>query len=234
MIFSIPIGRIGMLLFAAIATMAACEGTLAAAPAPPPAPPSVRAARADFLGEAPSPEARRVADWAMASGDSGGLPFVIVDKIRARLFVFDAAGGLVGASMALLGFARGDDTTPGIGTQKLATIRPEERTTPAGRFVATLGRDLQQDILWVDYDNAISLHRVVTGNPGDHRRQRLLGISPLNKRISYGCINVPPEFFDGVVLKVFTGTSGIVYILPEQHKLEDVFPLRAAGEGAKR
>lgn len=234
MIFSIPIGRIGILLFAAIATMAASEGTLAAAPAPPSAPPPGRAARANFLGEAPSPGARRVADWAMASGDSGGLPFVIVDKIRARLFVFDAAGRLVGASMALLGFARGDDTTPGIGTRKLATIRPEERTTPAGRFVATLGRDLQQDILWVDYDNAISLHRVVTGNPGDHRRQRLLGVSPLNKRISYGCINVPPAFFDGVVLKVFNGTSGIVYILPEQHTLEDVFPLRTAGEGAKR
>jgi hypothetical protein len=181
--------------------------------------------RANFLGEAPSAGARQVADWAASSGDNGGLPFVVIDKIRARLFVFDAAGLLRGASMALLGFAHGDDAIPGVGARKLAAIRPEERITPAGRFVAALGRDLQQDILWVDYDNSISLHRVVTGNPGDHRRQRLLGLSPLNKRISYGCINVPARFYDEVVRTVFAGTSGIVYILPEQHKLRDVFPL---------
>ena len=181
--------------------------------------------RANFLGEAPSAGARQVADWAESSGDNGGLPFVVIDKIGARLFVFDATGLLRGASMALLGLAHGDDAVPGVGARKLATIRPEERITPSGRFVAELGRDLQQDILWVDYDNSISLHRVVTGNPGDHRRQRLLGLSPLNKRISYGCINVPARFYDEVVRTVFTGTSGIVYILPEQHKLGDVFPL---------
>ena len=183
--------------------------------------------RANFLDQTPSPEVRQVADWAMSSGDNGGLPFVIVDKIGAKVFVFDATGLLRGASTALLGFAHGDDSTPGIGTRKLATIRPEERTTPAGRFVATLGHDLQGDILWVDYDAAISLHRVVTGNPGDHRLERLASNSPLDKRISYGCINVPAQFYESVILKAFTGTSGIVYILPEEHKLENVFPLSA-------
>jgi hypothetical protein len=242
--FGVQAGGIGLLLMVAVCptpTWATGITTGQAAPAAataPPAtllspgllspggtPPALQARRANFLGEAPSPDARRVADWAVSSGDNAGLPFVVIDKIGAKLFVFDATGLLRGASMALLGLAHGDVSLPGIGQRKLALIRPEERVTPAGRFVATLGRDLEQDILWVDYDDAISLHRVVTGSPGDHRRQRLLGISPLNKRISYGCINVPPRFYDEVVLKAFSGTSGIVYILPEQHKLEDVFPL---------
>ncbi len=172
----------------------------------------------------------------MASGDNDGLPFVIIDKIRAKVFVFDTGGRLRGATFALLGKARGDDSVPGIGSRKLSTIRPEERTTPAGRFVATLGHDFEQDILWIDYDASISLHRVVTGDPGDHRLQRLATISPLDKRISYGCVNVPVKFYEDVVLETFTGTTGIVYILPEIKTIRDVFSMAdgAVGNGSSR
>lgn len=236
--YQLPASRAGLVLGCTL------WAVIAGANAPPlanvakPARPAFTAAvlspkRADFLGKSPSPDARQVADWVMTSGDNATLPFVIIDKIRARVFVFDGAGRLRGSSMALLGLAHGDDSIPGIGTRKLALIRPEERTTPAGRFVAMLGRDIHQDILWVDYDTAISMHRVVMGNPGDHRHQRLLGNSPLNKRISYGCINVPARFFDTVVLKVFSGTNGIVYILPEQHRLRDVFPIPAPAPDEK-
>jgi hypothetical protein len=190
-----------------------------------PSPPSGQPKRADFLGEAASTDARRVADWAVSSGDNGGRPFVVIDKIRAKVFVFDSDGRLRGATLALLGRARGDDTTPGIGSRKLKSIRPEERTTPAGRFVAVMGHDLERDILWIDYGAAISLHRVVTGDPGDHRLGRLATTSTLDKRISYGCVNVPARFFEDVVLKAFAGTTGIVYILPETKKIEDVFPV---------
>jgi hypothetical protein len=186
---------------------------------------------ADFLGEIPSKETRRVANWVVATGDNDGLPFVIIDKIGAKVLVFDSVGRLRGATFALLGKARGDDTVPGIGSRKLSTIRPEERTTPAGRFVAFLGRDFHVDILWIDYDDALSLHRVVTGNPSDHRSQRLATTSPLDKRISYGCINVPVRFYDEVVLKAFTGTKGIVYILPEIKTIQDVFGISEGGDG---
>ena len=174
-------------------------------------------------------DAQQVANWAVASGDHGKMPFLIIDKVRAKVFVFDATGVLRGATMVLLGKARGDDSPSGIGDRPLMAIRPNERITPAGRFVAALGHDFKQDVLLIDYSTAISLHRVVTGNPGDHRRERLATLSTRDKRISYGCINVPPQFYDGVVLQTFTGTSGIAYILPEVHKLEDVFPLAAGG-----
>ena len=179
---------------------------------------------ANFGMEVFSVESRKLADWVVDSADNGKLPFMIVDKAQARVFVFDAQGQLRGASSALLGLAIGDDTVPGIGQRKLSSIRPEERTTPAGRFVASLDRDIHgHEVLWVDYDSALSLHRVVTGLPKDRRAERLASSSPLDNRISFGCINVPVKFYEQVISPSFTGTNGIVYILPETRSARDVF-----------
>ena len=92
--------------------------------------------RANFQQEQPSADARHVADWVVDSADSVGMPFIIVDKVDARVFVFEGDGRLRGASPVLIGLALGDQSVPGIGSRKLSTIRPDERTTPAGRFVA--------------------------------------------------------------------------------------------------
>lgn len=183
-------------------------------------------------GDTFSADVRAVVDWVNASGDNHALPFVIVDKVNARVFVFDRQGGLRGAAPALLGLAQGDDSVPGIGHRKLATITPQERTTPAGRFVAALGRDFEQDILWIDYDAALSLHRVIVGNPRDRRAQRLASPSPQDNRISFGCINVPAAFYDNLVVPAFKGTVGIVYILPDTKPIRDVFPLQGALKAA--
>ena len=180
--------------------------------------------RANFAAETPSADARHVADWVMDSGDNGGLSFVIVDKLQARVFVFDARGNLRGAAPALLGLAKGDDSVPGIGTKKLSSIPAEERTTPAGRFVASLDRDLHgQEVLWIDYDAAISMHRVVTSNPRERRLQRMGSQLALEHRISYGCVNVPARFYDHVVIPAFRGTQGIVYVLPDTRPVREVF-----------
>lgn len=188
-----------------------------------------------FHGQASSATVRRFADWVTASSNNVGLPFVIVDKVDAEVFVFRPNGELSGAAPALLGFARGDDTVPGIGSRPLAAIKPSERTTPAGRFVAAIGADLgPQDVVWVDYDAAISLHRVVTAKPKERRLQRLATPTPSDNRISYGCINVPAKFYDAVVRPAFLRDSGIVYILPEERPLAEVFPAygKAVGSAA--
>lgn len=180
--------------------------------------------RVSFNQEVASQDARQVADWVVDSGDNQGMPFVIVDKKEAKVFVFHADGLLRGAAPALLGLALGDDSVPGIGERKLSTIRPDERTTPAGRFVAALDRNLHGgEILWVDYDAAISMHPVITSNPKEQRAQRLASPSVLDNRISYGCINVPAEFFKNVVSAALKGTNGIVYILPETRPSQQVF-----------
>ncbi len=161
--------------------------------------------------------------WVKASHDNRALPFVIVDKVNARVLVFDKLGEPKGDAAALLGLGRGDDSVPGIGKRRLATIAPAERTTPAGRFQAALGHDFEQDILWIDYEASLSLHRVIVGNPKDRRAARLASPSVLDNRISYGCINVPAAFYDKVVAPAFKGTVGIVYILPETRPLRAVF-----------
>ncbi|MDO9597917.1 MAG: hypothetical protein Q7J47_09365 [Azoarcus sp.] len=180
--------------------------------------------RANFKDEQASLSARHTANWVVDSGDNLGMPFMVVDKAQARVLMFDAHGQLIGAASALLGLAVGDDSMPDIGTRKLSGIRPEERTTPAGRFVASLGRNLKgEEILWVDYANAISLHRVVTSNAKERRAERLTSPHLKDKRISYGCINVPVVFFDKVVIPAFSGTNGIVYTLPETRENQTVF-----------
>jgi hypothetical protein len=198
--------------------------------------------RANFEQAKASKETRHVANWVVDSGDNLNKPFVIVDKLDAKVFVFDAKGKLRGESSALLGLAIGDYSVPGIGTKKMSAIRPDERTTPAGRFVANLDKNLKGDeILWVDYDTAISLHRVVTSQPKERRAQRLATPTPLDNRISYGCINVPVKFYENVVSPAFTGTDGIVYVLPETRSAREVFGsydaqararLRIASQGA--
>lgn len=179
---------------------------------------------ANFGPEIPAPESQKLADWVVDSLDNNQLPFAIVDKVNARIFVFDAQGQIRGASSVLLGLAVGDHSVPGIGQRKLSSIRPEERTTPAGRFVASLDRDIHgQEVLWVDYDTAVSLHPVVKGAPKERRAERLASASPLDKRISYGCINVPVVFYEKVVSPTFTGTYGVVYVLPEIRSAKEVF-----------
>ena len=178
---------------------------------------------ARFERETVSPDARATADWVAASHDNHTLPFVVIDKVNAKVFAFDAAAILRGTAPALLGMARGDESVPGIGQRKLATITPAERTTPAGRCVASLGRFFEQDILWIDYDAALSMHRVIVGRRVDNRAGRLASPTPADNRISYGCVNVPASFYDAVIKPLFTGTVGIVYILPETKPLRSVF-----------
>ena len=192
------------------------------------------AKRAHFEREHASAAARQVANWVVDSGDSARMPFVIVDKVEAKVFVFDADGRLRGAAAALLGLARGDDSVPGIGERALSTIRPEERTTPAGRFVATLDRNLRGvEILWVDYENAISLHPLVTGTAKDRRSERLASATAGDNRISFGCINVPAQFYAHVIATTFSGTNGIVYVLPETKTLREVFAMHDVHEAAR-
>ena len=191
--------------------------------------------RAEFALEQPSRDARRLADWVVDSGDNLAKPFVIVDKVNARIFVFDVDGRIHGAAPALLGAARGDDSAPGIGERELADVKPKDRTTPAGRFVAALGRNFRgEDVVWVDYDAAISLHRVITSNPKERRLHRLATPTAKDNRISYGCINVPVAFYETVVRPAFTGTEGIVYVLPETRPAREVFGSYDVEERAAR
>lgn len=168
----------------------------------------------------------RVTAWIRTTGNHQGLPFAIIDKKAAMLHVFEASGRLTGSSPVLLGLALGDDSAPDIGTRKLADIRPAERTTPAGRFVSEPGRNLQgEDIVWIDYDAAVSMHRVRTSNKADRRLQRLATPTAADNRISYGCVNVPAAFYDARIKPVFGLQPAVVYVLPETRSVNTLLGL---------
>lgn len=156
--------------------------------------------------------------------DNHGLAFAIVDKKAARILTFAPDGTLRGTSAVLLGLAKGDDSVPDIGERKMMDIKPFERTTPAGRFDVEPGSNLQgEDIIWIDYDAAVSMHRVRTANKADRRLQRLATVSIADNRISYGCINVPAAFYDAFLRNTLGARGGVVYVLPETRSLQAQF-----------
>ena len=202
------------------------------------APAPIALAHADYGNQVVSADARLLADWVAASRDNASAEFVIIDKKDARVYVFDARARLLASTAVLLGGAQGDDSVPGIGSRPIAEVRPEERTTPAGRFVAESGRNAGgEEVVWVDYDAAVSMHRVRATNPKERRLERLATPTPDDNRISYGCINVPVAFFETFIHPAFAGHRALVYVLPEVKSLQQVFgvhdvaavPLRVSG-----
>jgi hypothetical protein len=130
--------------------------------------------RADFGSETASRRTRETADWVVASRDNLNMPFAIVDKINAKVYVFSVDGQLKGAAPVLLGMGLGDHVAPGTSDLPMSRIPPVDRTTPAGRFMTAMGRNSHgKEILWLDYENAISMHPVVTSIPEQRRPQRL-------------------------------------------------------------
>ena len=177
-----------------------------------PAPPHL----ADFGRQHPSRDARHVANWAFDAWDNEGKAVVIVDKKAAKVYVFDPRGKLVAAAPALIGAAVGDDPVPGIGDKPLSQVRPEEKTTPAGRFVAEPGVNATgEDVVWVSWDLAVSMHRVRPLVKAERRLERLASPTSKDNRISFGCINLPVAFYEKVVRPTVKRDGAIIYVLPE-------------------
>ncbi|WIW87508.1 hypothetical protein K3M67_11030 [Sphingobium sp. V4] len=231
---------------APIATMLSAVALVVAPPAlaakkPRKAPDQVATAPADATGSAPAaeperqpdateitfdptPAAQRVLGWVGSAHDNGKLPYVIIDKQAARIWLFDAKGSRIADAPVLIGIMAGDDATPGVGAKSLAEIGPAEKTTPAGRFLARFGVAAGKTrVLWVDYTTSVALHTIPPGNPKEKRVNRMLSPDIADNRITFGCINVPKRFY-AQVGPLFRRKGGYVYILPDAKPMEDVFP----------
>lgn len=165
-----------------------------------------------------------LAGWVVASKDNQGYPFAIMDKAAAQVLVFGGDGRLRGATPGLFGSATGDHTAPGVAGLALREIPGRDRTTPAGRFVGGFGPSLDAGrVLWVDYDSAVSIHPTATGVPAERRAERLASPSPDDNRVTHGCINVSPDFYEQIVRPTFE-RGGLFYILPDTAPLAETFP----------
>jgi len=173
-----------------------------------------------------SADAARVADWIASARDNRSLPYAIIDKKAASIFLFDRRGKAIGQAPVLVGIALGDDATPGVGKKSLAQLGPAEKTTPAGRFLAKYGWAAgRQRVLWVDYADSVGLHPIPKDAAKSERRQeRMLSPTSEDNRITFGCINVPAAFYTKRVRPLFQRKGGYVYVLPDTKPIEAVFP----------
>ena len=172
-----------------------------------------------------------LAGWVVASRDNQGYPFAIMDKAAAQILVFGPDGRLRGAAPALFGSAIGDHVAPGIAGLALREIPGRDRTTPAGRFVGGFGPSIDAGrVLWVDYDSAVSIHPIPPGAPDERRADRFASPSPNDNRVTHGCINVSPEFYESILQPTFE-SGGVFYILPDTAPLAETFPEFARSRG---
>lgn len=172
----------------------------------------------------PTPQAARILNWVTGAADNKALPYVVLDKAAARIWLYDGKGKRIADAPVLVGIALGDDATPGVGAKSLAEIGPAEKTTPAGRFLAKFGVAAGKTrVLWVDYATSVALHTIPPGNPKEKRVDRMLSPDIADNRITFGCINVPKSFY-AKVGPLFRKKGGYVYILPDAKPIEEVFP----------
>ncbi|WP_255440596.1 L,D-transpeptidase [Caenimonas sedimenti] len=165
-------------------------------------------------------------DWVLRHGDHGGRPFAVVDKRLARIYVFDGQGRLTGETAALLGQTWGDHTVPGVGERaQTGSVRPDERTTPAGRFDSMPGRNLKGEaVIWVDHASAFAIHRLRPDAAQRARQIRLATASPDDNRASLGCVIVSVRFYEDIIEPTLGRSRSVVYVLPETGPLR--LPLR--------
>jgi hypothetical protein len=173
--------------------------------------------------------AQSMADQVLSAGDAGGLPFAVVDKNSALLSVYRGDGRLVGSTPVLLGRMPGDQATPGVGDRAQgARLSITDRTTPAGRFAAEPGRNRSGEaIIWLDYINALAIHRLRPSPATEQRALRLASPWPTDHLITAGCVVVPVAFYDSVVQQVLGRSRSVVYVLGQDGQPKLPQPLQA-------
>lgn len=169
----------------------------------------------------------------LLAGDHRERPFAVVDKRAATIAVYSARGLWIGTSAALLGQALGDLSMPGVGLRTArGQLRSSDMTTKAGRFQTEPGLHVSGDpVVWIDYDDALAIHRVRAGPQRADRVNRLAQGSAAERRVSAGCVVVSAAFFDQVIAPVLGRARGVVYVMPEGGLWQAMWPDLAGAGG---
>lgn len=144
----------------------------------------------DLSREGWSAPVRQTAAWAIETNDHRGLPFVVVDQARGRLFAFTGRGRLVGSTPIL---------RDPVGL---------EESAPAGRFVADTRRSARAGVIvWSNEHDMLSLDAA----PPPSR-----GHDPLKAGFHHrggGALHVAGDFYRRH-LHAFRHRSSVAYVLP--------------------
>jgi hypothetical protein len=174
----------------------------------PPLPAAVVALDADLARERAAPEVQQVARWAVDTLDHAGLPFVVIDKARARVFAFDAQGRFRASAPILFGPER---------AQRVA------RSAPAGRLVADGWRSAQDGaIVWVHDRTVLSLQGIPPDTAPESTSQIPMSSAGVYHAVSYESLHVAADFYRDH-LSALRLQGSIAYVLPEGLPWQELF-----------
>jgi hypothetical protein len=157
-----------------------------------------------------------VSEFAARRGDS---TFLMVDKRRGKIILFELGQPLY-SGPALTGQSLTDalpTKAEGKTFDDLSSL--PTKVTPAGRFSVRRHADPSygtvfdvNEVKGVDW--GIAIHKVYLGTPSEHRAERIRSPSADVKHITYGCINVTPEFLRLLTRELPDGSVTPLYVLP--------------------
>lgn len=146
----------------------------------------------DLAREGWSAEVRQITAWAIQRNDHAGLPFVVIDQARGRVFAFDAKGRLAGSTPILRSPEWADDGAP------------------PGRFVADVRRSGHAGtaIVWANERDTLA----VLAAPPVWRR-RPVAVQYHGSHAHGRSLHVTGEFYHRH-LQTFRQHAGVAYVLP--------------------
>jgi len=187
-------------------------------------------------------DAAQYSKWVVAEKDNGGKPYVVADKQKGKVYLFDKGGDLIAESPALFGRAIGDAIPERFLDRNYKPTEAERRNylqiTPSGRFdtnIVETSSDYEREgygMAWIDFAN-LKLNKEDKGwmtafhqeyGPEKTRRSRLLKTpTPDDNRASGGCVNLPKHFHDNILLPALS-QGGVAYIMPEDEDARAAAP----------
>jgi hypothetical protein len=145
---------------------------------------------------------------------------LVADKKGGTLYVYNNETGQVIKNPALFGTNKGDVVDMNI----YNSTKPSARKTPAGEYdlMQQFSLRLNEPILsFIRGTHKIgAIHPLWMKNPNQQRPQRLKSETPDDNRITNGCINVDPDFFYKVLVKIPNDTRLI--ILTENDTIKNI------------
>lgn len=189
---------------------------------------TVERPKVDFKEVAVPGYIQQVADNRMRAHPN--KPIVIVDKQMGLTYMIDANGVLAGKSASLTGKTKGDfRSEEAKKTASVESIAEKDKVTEAGMFEGALKKseDYGRVITLQEFNNySVALHQTYLKKPAERRQERLESATPEDNRISFGCINVPNEFMQNVVLKSipYGMTRFPIVVIPESKSIQAFWP----------
>lgn len=170
----------------------------------------------DFNYSNPAEFESQVVRKIVDTNDHLGETFAVVNKQNGSLTIYDRNGNQIATTPALYGKKVGDTfNSTSSGTTPSGKFGLSYANDPATKAYGGSVIDLTQNGKYIQNKaGRYSIHRTYTAFPNERREARINSPTPADNKISLGCINVPPEFYDAHFENNQFGNMPL-YVLPE-------------------